>query len=159
MIITDKFVFVHMPKTGGTFVTSMLFRIHCAHLGLPRKFFFRNPKKSPRLELEALEKRLSSDMLYANKYGPITHQRPKHGSCRKIPQPHQEKTILSILSSPYQWYVSGYEFGEWRRKKYLPVYQLFRSFEKSIHNFLTSPLKNSYLWSTQHLLSSRNQLN
>ena len=28
MIFTDRFVYVHEPKTGGTFVTSMLFRLY-----------------------------------------------------------------------------------------------------------------------------------
>ena len=28
MISTDKFTFIHQPKTGGTFVSTALFRVH-----------------------------------------------------------------------------------------------------------------------------------
>jgi hypothetical protein len=28
MVITDKFVYIHKPKTGGTFVTSALLKLY-----------------------------------------------------------------------------------------------------------------------------------
>lgn len=35
MIVTDDLVYVHMPKTGGTFVTHALSQVHKLH---PRKY-------------------------------------------------------------------------------------------------------------------------
>ena len=32
MIVTDKFVFVHLPRTGGTFVTDMIMKFFRQHV-------------------------------------------------------------------------------------------------------------------------------
>ena len=33
MVITEAFIYIHMPKTGGTFVTDVLTRIQAVQAG------------------------------------------------------------------------------------------------------------------------------
>lgn len=107
MIITDKFVYIHMPKTGGTFTTCVLTRLH----QLPRPLSF-----SARTLRRVIRKLgVKTAVCSSTKYGPIADIEPKHGTCHDIPEPYQDKPILSTLRSPYEWYVSQYEFGWWKR--------------------------------------------
>ena len=87
MILTDRFVFIHMPKTGGTFVTRALQRLHGGWRTIPR----------PR-----------------TRYGPLVLM-DKHGTCRDIPASHRNLPIVSALRNPFDRYVSQYEYGWWRR--------------------------------------------
>lgn len=83
MLLTEKFVYIHYPKTGGTFVTEVLKRIH-----------------------------------QNSEYGDLldtTESQTKHGNCLEIPPEHRNKPIVSTIHSPYDRYVSGYEFGWWRK--------------------------------------------
>jgi len=110
MVTTDRFVYIHMPKTGGTFVTSVLFRIHkparlpSSRSGLARKIlhYVQRCAQSP----------YGSSL---SPYGEIADVEPKHGTCSEIPAPHKDKPILSTIRNPYDWYVSQYEFGWWKR--------------------------------------------
>ena len=117
MLITDKFVFIHMPKTGGTFVSSTLLRIHSSYLDLPHDYFFSTPPKKLKLVSRNVTENFDSP-----KYGSVVNQLPKHGKCRQIPQEHRKKQIVSILRNPYDWYVSQYEFGWWKKKGYWEHY-------------------------------------
>lgn len=105
MVITDRFVYIHMPKTGGTFVTELLLRLHGSPVGesggdggagsagrLARKLFVR-----------------------PNHYGPIENLEPKHGTCHDIPPRHGNKPVVSTVRNPYDWYVSQYEFAWWKQ--------------------------------------------
>jgi len=109
MLLTNQFVYVHMPKTGGTFVTEILSRVH-ARRGRPRML----PTRAWRL-LQRLG-------VGQSRYGPLIDQEPKHGTCRDIPQEQRSKAILSSMRNPFDWYVSQYEFGWWKRTfMYHPV--------------------------------------
>jgi len=74
MIVTPDFVFIHLPKTGGTFVTKMLSRL----------------------------------------YGDQLVNIDKHGTCSDIAEEHRAKPLLSTVRSPYDRYVSQYNFGWWK---------------------------------------------
>jgi hypothetical protein len=94
MILTDDFVFIHEPKTGGTFVTEMLSRIYEPVIdgGIVRRVLRRlrgGGKKSLR-------------------------NVRKHSTCRNIPNSHQGKPILATIRNPYDRYVSQYEFAWWK---------------------------------------------
>ena len=106
MIITDRFVYIHMPKTGGTFTTYVLTRLH----QLPRPV-----PLSARLRRLMRTKGSRTAARSAAKYGPIANVEPKHGTCHDIPEAHRDKLIISTLRNPYEWYVSQYEFGWWKR--------------------------------------------
>lgn len=95
MIITDSFVFVHLPKTGGTFVAAMLRQAH----GLA------NPQHEP--------SGLLHRWLGTRRRGIL--ELSKHGTCRDIPRRHAAKQVVATIRSPYDRYVSQYEYGWWRR--------------------------------------------
>lgn len=92
MISTDRFVYIHLPKTGGTFVTSVL---------------------------ERLKDLLGARVPWH--YSPRTAFIPsplKHGGARDIPRRDRAKPVLTTIRNPYDMYVSEYEFGWWKRKEY-----------------------------------------
>jgi hypothetical protein len=104
MIITDKLVFIHMPKTGGTFATSVLERLHQP---VKRRFLGRVFSKAMRALGRPRKPRL--------RYGALENLDPKHGTCHDIPAAHRDKPILSCMRGPHEWCVSQYEFAWWKQ--------------------------------------------
>jgi hypothetical protein len=102
MIFTDRFVYVHEPKTGGSFVTAALLRLH----GL---------EWSRRLRVEAMLR--GHVTRGGGPYGSFTYHNLKHGTCSQVPPPHRGKPVLATVRGPYEMYVSQYEFGWWRRRE------------------------------------------
>jgi hypothetical protein len=107
MLFTDKFAYVHEPKTGGTFVTSVLFRLH--------EFKW--------TRWTQLKSTFRYELVHTNKYGTFIYHNHKHGGCRHIPAQQQHKPILATIRNPYDLYVSEYEFGWWRRREFLRAYR------------------------------------
>jgi len=120
MIFTDKFVYVHEPKTGGTFVTSMLFRLYGLHwtrwTHVRNALFGEVGSKHPR-------------------YGSLVHNSNKHGGCSEIPEPQRGKKILATVRNPFDLYVSQYEFGWWKRSEFLKFYEAVPNFSREYSNF------------------------
>lgn len=96
MIITDKFVYIHVPKTGGTFVTTMLKKLHG----------FKNTGQKSSGFLERIVGKGRHGLLDID----------KHGTCSQIPKRHGQKLIVSSIRSPYDRYVSQYEFKWWLKE-------------------------------------------
>jgi hypothetical protein len=120
MIFTDHFVYVHEPKTGGTFVTSMLFRLYglnWSRLTHLRNMLFREVRSQH------------------PKYGYLIHDTRKHFGCRHIPTKHQGKKVLATIRNPYDLYVSQYEFGWWKRREFFRYYKSVPNFEKDYPEF------------------------
>ncbi len=120
MIFTDKFVYVHEPKTGGTFVTSMLFRLY--GLKWSRLTHLKN----------IILKEIRSQH---PKYGELVHNTRKHAGCSEIPAHHREKKVLATIRNPYDLYVSQYEFGWWKRREYLPYLKAVPHFQEDYPTF------------------------
>lgn len=134
MILTDDFVFIHEPKTGGTFVTEMLSSIYepVTDHGVIKRVLRRMHRRGKKPVLNIL----------------------KHGTCSEIPNSHRDKPILATIRNPYDLYVSQYEFAWWKvhpedycdvqelRKRY-PHYP-YLTFEEFIelNNTLFLRLKN-----------------
>lgn len=78
MIITNDFVFIHYPKTGGTFVRKVV---------------------------ESISREVAKPILH--------HER--HGICADIPKEFLDRPIVSCIRNPYDFKVSEYEFGWWRK--------------------------------------------
>ena len=120
MIFTDRFVYVHEPKTGGTFVTSMLFRLYGLRwtrwTHLRNALFGRVRCRHPR-------------------YGALVHDSNKHGGCNEIPPPQRGKKVLATVRNPFDLYVSQYEFGWWRRAEFLRHYEALPRFREEYPNF------------------------
>lgn len=99
-----------MPKTGGTFVTSVLQRLH-----QPEQHRETRYRLAHRFLLSVRRLAKSLPVNPTSRYGSLVDLEPKHGTCHNIPEPHRNKPILSSMRNPYDWYVSQYEFGWWRR--------------------------------------------
>lgn len=109
MVVTEKFVYIHMPKTGGTFVTAVLERLH--HRVQPQK-----PHSHVRRIARSVARLTGIRRVNAQRsYGPILNLEPKHGTCHDIPSHLRHLPILSTIRNPYDWYVSQYEFGWWKK--------------------------------------------
>ena len=91
MLLTDDFVFIHPPKTGGTFVTSMLERV----------YRYRKPRTVLQKVISGLTR-------------PRVVRTNKHGNCASIPTSHRGRPILGVIRSPWSQYVSEYHFGWWK---------------------------------------------
>lgn len=98
MLITDKFIFVHLPKTGGLFVDRVLKDMLC-----PSRFM---------QGVHALRHRYGvtiPGVPYRYVLG------PRHGSCAAIPEAYRGLPILACRRNPFDWYVSDYCYGVWRQ--------------------------------------------
>lgn len=93
MILTRKFVFIHLPKTGGTFVSDALKRV----VQRPRKGNF----------LERLGRRWKD---------PVLLDTLKHGTVREIPERWRGLPVVSVMRNPYDRLVSMYNFEWWKTK-------------------------------------------
>jgi hypothetical protein len=91
MILTDRFVYIHLPKTGGTFVTAVLERL----MKPPR------PRNWPERVLRRLRRRRWRDT-------------NKHGTCAEIPASHRGLPVFACVRNPFDRCVSQYEFGWWK---------------------------------------------
>ncbi len=109
MVVTQKFIYIHLPKTGGTFVTTVLDRLH--RRVRPAR------SQSARIQrvIRATVRRSVARRERPQEYGPILDLEPKHGTCHDIPSEFRHLPILSTIRNPYDWYVSQYEFGWWKR--------------------------------------------
>jgi hypothetical protein len=126
MILTDKLVYVHHPKTGGTFVTEVLWRLHGC------------PGTSPAVRL-TLRARLGmftrGYVSYSNRNGRLTMNVFKHAGCGSIPATARDKIVLATVRNPYDHYVSEYEFGWWQRREYHKYYKALSGFDRRFPEF------------------------
>jgi hypothetical protein len=107
MIITDHFVFLHLPKTGGTFVSDSLHRAF----------------KTRRTWLNSLTSRFGSGHRFQTPYGSFFHAHQWHGTRQEIPQAYRDLPILTCLRHPLERYVSIFEFGWWKRPEFVKGYR------------------------------------
>lgn len=116
MIITDRFVFVHLPKTGGTFVEGVLESIHRARGDRVVECRWRKPSRLRGL-VGQVGRKLGLGRTRPGTFIKLLHPRDgvysHHGPVSRIPPEHAGKPVLSVLRNPYDWYVSQYEFKWW----------------------------------------------
>lgn len=93
MILTPGFVYIHLPKTGGTFVTSVLERV----LKPPR----------PATRFGRFLRRLR---------GRTWHDTNKRGTVSEIPPSHRGLPVLTTIRNPFDRCVSQYEFAWWKER-------------------------------------------
>lgn len=111
MIITDKFVYIHMPKTGGTFVETVLRKIHEQRGDrIEKRRADQPPARRPLREFLTGQRPVFLDLL--NLAG--ENDWNQHGRAGQIPPEHRHKPILTTLRNPFDRYVSQYEFKWWK---------------------------------------------
>src|SRR5262245_41967068 len=98
MLFTDRFVYLHLPKTGGTFVTQILVALHSSDQGLWARL-----QNLPRWRARHFNGPLGMLIWHPN----------KHGIRSEIPIEHQAKLVLGTVRNPFDRLVSAYEFGWW----------------------------------------------
>jgi hypothetical protein len=99
LIITDKFVFLHYPKTGGLFITDVLKKVHA------KKKWFMKPPMCQELMLPNVKR-----IYGANVYN-------QHGAYEQIPEEHRMKPIISCIRNPFDRYVSTFEYRSWLQRQ------------------------------------------
>jgi hypothetical protein len=126
LLLTDRFVYIHEPKTGGTFVTHVLSELHGGLTGV---------RPSPRVR-EGIRLRLPTASFWlerrggspssgdsgTTKYGRLCRWND-HGTCSEIPRRYRSRQIVATVRNPFQKYVSGYLFGWWKRPEYISLYR------------------------------------
>ncbi|MEO6638399.1 MAG: sulfotransferase family 2 domain-containing protein, partial [Ginsengibacter sp.] len=119
MVITDKFVYIHKPKTGGTFVTDALIKLYDGKWNL----------------LLHAKLALLKEIHFKNRVGKLIINAPKHGGCLEIPEKYKDRSIVSTIRNPFDYYVSQYEFGWWKRNHWLKYYKNIESFNERFSSF------------------------
>lgn len=130
MLITDHFVHVHVSKTGGTFVESMVRKLYEArgcHVveviedqPLPwrqriQRVFSRQPAI---FLLQHYPIYISDQPAHGRTIKHAKHQTPnKHGWVYQIPPEHRHKPILTTIRNPYDRIVSQFEYKNWQQAR------------------------------------------
>jgi hypothetical protein len=104
MFVTSKFVFLHQPKTGGTFVTAILTKLHEAR-GERVETVYVEPGQEPALP----------DLASGGAAKIMVAGRHQHGRRADIPRALRDRTVVATMRNPYDRYPSQYEFAWWRR--------------------------------------------
>ncbi len=121
MFVTSRFVFLHQPKTGGTFVTAVLSRLHEAQ-GDRVETVYLDPDRLT--EAPAPQPGRAFKVMI----GP----RHQHGRRADIPTTYAGLPVVATIRNPYDRYASQYEFGWWRRAPDMfgPVAELSRQYPR-----------------------------
>lgn len=105
MLITDEFVFVHLPKTGGMFVD-----------GVVKDALY--PTKLGR-QICSLRSRYGIQIpFFPYRY---TYLR-RHASCAAIPVWATDRRIVGCMRHPCDWYVSDFRFEVWKQERSWTAY-------------------------------------
>jgi hypothetical protein len=111
MIVTEKFIFIHLPKTGGTFVETCLQEVYQKRY---KSWFGKWSKwtgKSIHKRVVCDEKMFEGNIMYGQ------HQGVEQINFKT------ELPIVSILREPYDWYASLYNFAWWKRNLHSKAHQ------------------------------------
>jgi hypothetical protein len=66
---------------------------------------------------------LFKKIIYQNQFGKLILTSDKHGGCNEIPKKYITREIITTIRNPYEYYVSQYEFGWWKKKQWLKYYK------------------------------------
>jgi hypothetical protein len=124
-----------MPKTGGTFVTSALFRLHGGN-GQPRQgFLYSTGQRHPLQQWLVLWTQAAlSRVRFGRRYGPL-YKQGKHSPSSEIPPGHSHKPIVATLRNPYDWYVSQYHFRWWAEPRQLREFEAYAELQAEFPDY------------------------
>jgi hypothetical protein len=119
MIATERFTYVHQPKTGGTFVSTVLFRVH----NVPWNLFIHAASS------------VITNLVFQGKYGEFIFNNNKHGGCSQIPDRLRRGVTLATVRNPFDLLVSQYEFGWWKKRACRKYYRAVPDFHRRFPRF------------------------
>ena len=107
MIITPKFVVLNFPKTGSTFVRTVLKEIEQKQTRslFERLAYATGLKQRPFQELKCPNTKMPSRR----------HIFDQHGTYEQVPLKYRELPVVSVARNPFDRYVSGFEYRFWAR--------------------------------------------
>jgi hypothetical protein len=108
MIITERFVVLNNPKTGSTFVRTVLKQLHSGDDVRPGGLrllegYLRKPVPS------------LTELLLPNIKVPAPRPPDQHGTYSQIPAAYRKREVVSVVRDPFARLLSTYRFGWWRR--------------------------------------------
>lgn len=128
MIITPDFVYVHYPKTGGSFVTSMVVPLYSPPRARP-DVLRRGVRRAVRRGWPRRPGALAERSLRLLGHLDVD----KHGGCAQIPPGFADRPIVSTVRLPYDRYVSMFDFPLWRSEQ--PPYLQRRQLAERLPRF------------------------
>ena len=102
MFVTSRFVFLHQPKTGGTFVSTILTRLHEA-----RGDRVTTVHAEPGQDVIAPPAGSAFKLMIGAMY--------QHGRRKDLPASLRDHVLVATVRNPYDRYASQFEFAWWRR--------------------------------------------
>lgn len=102
MFVTDRFVFLHQAKTGGTFVSAILARVHEA--------------RGDRVTTVRAD--VGQDVaapVAGSAFKLMLGGRHQHGRRADLPPSLRGHAVVATIRNPYDRYASQFEFAWWRR--------------------------------------------
>lgn len=123
MLLTDKFVMLHFPKTGSTFARKAIkqaFLNRRANLSYLHKAF---------IKLGFID----NSIYEVNEHYIDNHtktRKSEHGGYKEIPVKYKNKAIYSIIRDPYSAFLSRFEFRQRKANAHFLVGDLKEKFPK-----------------------------
>ena len=139
MIITDKFVFIHLPKTGGTFTQTAI------------RMIYKNKRHSISGSIKSLiGKEYCRRHHTSEKIAHLEEPWGQHGGANQIPEKYINHRKISIIRNPYDWYSSVYGFEWWRKNPKIHQELSFESYKSYPNISIEELIKTQNLLVEKH---------
>lgn len=121
MLITSRFVVINVPKSGSSFVRSVIKAVYSRR-------FRRHPIRRYIHRLWTPSLAAKTDCFLRELILPNTRlpgrSRDQHGVAAQIPQKYRDRDVVSVIRNPYEKIVSEYRFRWWATFPLMPVERL-----------------------------------
>jgi hypothetical protein len=140
VLITPDFVYLHLPKTAGTFVTAM---VSMAYQRRVARLVPRAVERSVRARARQSPPRAGALCAAVALFGSADYD--KHGGRQAVPRKYAERPLVATIRHPFDRYVSKYEFGWWRGDRFA-FPDLQQEARKRFHHFPDLSFREFMAW-------------
>ncbi|WP_179004926.1 hypothetical protein [Winogradskyella forsetii] len=121
MIITKDFVFIHMPKTGGTFVHGIFKKIIAKYKKNNALHWYAN-RLALKMNLAIpIYQKIDTIKYYEHPNNPVVGQ---HAGVSFIPTKYRMLPVISVKRDPVKKFISAYYYRWWERFPTLSITEL-----------------------------------